>query len=76
MINLRAPICVADLPPPRDLPIALAHELARTKFGNAARLELLNRIFSSMIVRDKIRCREELRLCLDAKRGNSLAEVS
>lgn len=49
--------------------IVLAHCMANTKLSNSARMELLNRLYNTLSPRDKLRCRDELRWCLMAKRG-------
>lgn len=61
--------------PLRPLPIALAHELARTKLGNQHRQGVLGRIFRGMTPADKLRCMDELGWCRLAKRGEVKAQI-
>lgn len=75
MLHFHAAASAADLLPCRALPIALAHELMRTKLGKQVRLALLNRIFTTLKPGDKLRCRNELRECLAAKRGETHAAI-
>lgn len=63
-------------PPPRELPAAIAHEFARTKWSNVARMELLNRLFVAMSPLDQLACKIELMLCRRAMRGELKAQVS
>lgn len=60
----------------RELPLALAHAFAVPRpFSDQARLDLLNRVFSTMSPADQLRCRAEFLECREAKRGNRFAEV-
>lgn len=59
----------------RPLPIALAHVAANTKLGNHGRLYVLNRVFASLSVDDKLRCRAELAECRRAQRGELEAKI-
>ena len=61
---------------PRSLPIALAHRFAAPfPFRDPPRMELLNRMYESLTVGDKMRCTAEFRECRAAKRGARLAEL-
>lgn len=60
----------------RELPIALAHELARAKVCDQHRQEVLGRIYRALAPVDQFRCRFELTQCRAAKRGELLAQVS
>jgi hypothetical protein len=53
---------VQDMPPPRELPVALAHCLVKAKPGTD-RMELLNRIFCGLCTPRAIQCRAELARC-------------
>ena len=60
---------------PRPLWQALAHELARTRPGEA-RLNLLNSLYRDLTPADALRCRAELHAVRAARRGESPAQVS
>lgn len=59
----------------RPLPVALAHELARTKVSDQERHAMLGRIYRALPPAAQFRCRFELAQCRAAKRGELLAEV-
>lgn len=59
---------LAQCPPARELPVAIAHCLASAKPGTA-RMELLNRLYLAMEFKDRMVCNVELTLCRMAKRG-------
>lgn len=65
-----------NIPPPKELPIALAHALAVTKLGDDKRHETLFRIFMSLPLAGRLACNAELRECRAARRGERLAVVS
>lgn len=61
--------------PARELPIALAHQVANCS-PDDARLALLHKIFNTLSLRDQLRARWELFECHAAKRGERLAVVA
>lgn len=60
----------------RALSVALAHEFARVKPCDQARLGVLNRIYGTLAPVGQLACRAELRECREAKRGNRQAAIS
>jgi hypothetical protein len=62
--------------PNRELPIALAHELARAKVTDQDRQLVLGRIFRRLKPVDQFRCRAELMNCRQAKRGELVAQLA
>lgn len=67
---------VQDMPPPRPLPIALAHIAANTPAAAQEKWLLINRIYTSMLPVNKIRFHDELQWCRLAKRGKVEAKIS
>lgn len=65
---------LAQCPPARDLPIALAHCLASAKPGSD-RMTLLNRLYLALDFKNRMVCSVELTLCRMAKRGELRAEA-
>lgn len=66
---------VQDMPPPRPLPVALAHCLVQAQPGTA-RMELLNRIYNTLDLAGGIVCKGELRRCRDHIANPQEAEIS
>lgn len=60
--------------PPRALPIALAHQMIKTKVGSPYMVTLY-RVFAWMPFSFQVACRAELTRCRQARRGQHLAEV-
>lgn len=60
---------------PRELPVALAQEMARTK-PTSARMVLLNRVYQDLTWKGQARCRGELMRCRQAQRGLLEATVA
>lgn len=60
--------------PPRELAIALAHQMAKTRLSEPY-LATLNRLYAGLAWKDKAKCRAELHRCRAAQRGAIPAEV-
>lgn len=67
---------LAQCPPPRPLPIALAHVFAGTKLGETGRLMLLNKLYMRLTPVEQLQMKAELHLCREAQRGHLEAEVA
>jgi hypothetical protein len=59
--------------PPRELPIALAHKLAKTRVSEPY-LATLNRLYAGLSWADKAKCRAELYRRREEQRGATMAQ--